>query len=79
MKNTNGKNDDTAAKRQKNRRSEIYLSVPAKAAAAPAEAVKPAADKPAEPANAEKPVEKEAEKPVEAVKPADNAENPATP
>lgn len=61
------KNDDTAAKRQKNRRSEIYLSVPAKAA--PAEAEKPAA-KP----EAAKP---EAAAPAEAVKPA--AEKPAEP
>jgi len=63
------KNDDTAAKRQKNRRSEIYLSVPAKAAAAAAEVEKPAANP-----EAAKP---EAAAPAEAVKPA--AEKPAEP
>lgn len=85
------KNDDTAAKRQKNRRSEVYLSVPAKAAAPdgadavkPTAAPKPAAAKPeAAPAEAvkpaaEKPAEKEGDKPAEAVNPADNGENPAT-
>ncbi len=85
------KNDDSAAKRQKNRRSEIYLSVPGRAAA-PAEAEKPAAvkpeaakpEKPATPAEAvkpaaEKPAEKEREKPAEVVKPAGDAENPAAP
>lgn len=82
-------NDNTGAKRQKNRRSEIYLSVPAKAAAENTETIKPAAAKPeatkpeapAAPAEAvkpaaEKPAEKEGDKPVEAVKPADSTENP---
>ena len=68
------KNDDTAAKRQKNRRSEIYLSVPGNAAAAPADTQKPAVEKP-EAAKPEKPAA-----PAEAAKPVGepaNAEKPA--